>query len=297
MLKELENRNNYKSDISGIQYIAFDILVKFDEICRKHKIDYWLDSGTLLGAMRHKGFIPWDDDIDVCIMKEDEKKLIDILKKELPYYLYVTNAPLKRNQEALKFYKIRDRYSMSLEDFQEERHAGIWIDIFIMNEIKNDFVINSVIKRCPTENINISDNLIKKIMRNLYYKFILIFFKVKTKSELKEKYYKKLTNLKKRDYVIYTEGEMCWHTYNKKWIFPLKEIQFEGKFFKCPNNVDKYLKSYYGNYMKLPPENKRKPHWKYVNIFKTNLYNEGLEWEKRKEHYKNYEIGKKNENR
>ena len=76
------------SELRRLQLHMLDILVEFDRVCRKNNIDYWLEYGTLIGAARHGGFIPWDDDLDVTLLKKDRKKLIEALKKDLqpPYY-------------------------------------------------------------------------------------------------------------------------------------------------------------------------------------------------------------------
>lgn len=288
LLEDLNRRNSYVNDIKGIQFISFQILREFDRICRKYNIEYWLDSGTLLGAVRHKGFIPWDDDIDVCIAKKDEKKLCEVLKKELPYYLFLTNEPVKKGEEKLKFYKIRDRYSSSYETLEEERQTGIWIDIFIMNEIKSNKLISYLIKNCPTNIENKEDKNIKKYVRKLLF-CILKLFKIKDKSDFKKKYYCKLTKkCVNKDSLIYMEGEMCWQTYNKEWVYPLRELEFEGYKFLVPNEYDKYLRSYYGNYMKLPPLDKRRHHWIKFDIFSSNDHPESLKWEEREMHYQKY---------
>ena len=65
------------------QLIMLDMLIEFDAICKKHQLQYWLDSGTLLGAVRHQGFIPWDDDIDICMERNDYQKFIQICSQEL----------------------------------------------------------------------------------------------------------------------------------------------------------------------------------------------------------------------
>ncbi len=287
LIEELNKRNNYINDIKGIQFVSFQILKEFDKICKKNNIEYWLDSGTLLGAVRHKGFIPWDDDIDVCIAKKDEKKLCEVLKKELPYYLFLTNEPVRQGEEKLKFYKIRDRYSSSYETILEERQTGIWIDIFIMNEIKSNKLISYLINKCPTNVINKEDKNIKKYIRKILF-YILKLFNIENKSVLKKKYYSKLTKeCKNKDSLIYMDGEMCWQTYKKKWIYPLKELTFEGYKFPVPNEYDKYLKSYYGNYMQLPPLNKRGHHWIKFDIFTSNNHPESLKWEDREIHYQN----------
>lgn len=72
-----------KKDLRRLQMVEFEMLVELDRICRKHKIEYFLSGGTLLGAIRHNGFIPWDDDIDVMMRRDHYNKFIEVQKKEL----------------------------------------------------------------------------------------------------------------------------------------------------------------------------------------------------------------------
>ena len=79
-------REKYNPDgsvLRNMQLQLLDILKEFDAICQKHHIPYWLDSGTLIGAVRHGGFVPWDDDVDVCVLKKDQKRIRQIMQQEL----------------------------------------------------------------------------------------------------------------------------------------------------------------------------------------------------------------------
>ena len=79
--------NGEGTELRKMQIRILEIMVEIDKLCRKHDIKYWLDGGTLLGAVRHGGFIPWDDDLDICMMQEDYEKFIEIAPKELPEHL------------------------------------------------------------------------------------------------------------------------------------------------------------------------------------------------------------------
>lgn len=286
IMKRLNKREKYKNDIEGLQYVAFDILKIFDEICRRNKIEYWLTDGTLLGAVRHKGYIPWDDDVDVCVKASDIERVKNILEKELPYYLYVTNDEFF-DGKPLSFLKIRDRYSIEAES--EIKKLGIWIDIFPMNEVKENKLINFIMKNIPTNIVIKEEKNIKKYIKIILWK-VLKLFNLKTKRELAKKLCKKIlvNDLEKSSY-IYTNGEMWWHLYKKEWIFPLKEIEFEGHKFYCPNDYHNYLKSYYGNYMQLPPEDQRKGHAKFIRLCESDLENSiSLKWNDREEDYKKW---------
>ncbi|MFR5941210.1 MAG: phosphorylcholine transferase LicD [Parabacteroides merdae] len=100
--------NNYlkrfkENELRSCQLKQLEILKIFDRICRKHNLRYWIDGGTLLGAVRHKGFIPWDDDLDVAMPSEDYKKLDQIIQSELPDHLF-WQTPKNGSDNALWLY-------------------------------------------------------------------------------------------------------------------------------------------------------------------------------------------------
>ena len=276
IIESLKRRENYTNDLRGMQLVALDLLKEFDKICRRNNIEYWLDGGTLLGAVRHKGFIPWDDDIDVCVKKEDEERLKMCLEKELPFYMYLEKFYCEEY-----FYKIKDKYSR-LSDDKVSLHS-IWIDIFYMSNIKESKEDENIIKNLKEKRRKKKIATYKKWL-NFREKIRWFFYDlvgIKDATEEIENIFKKLAK-EKTDSVIYMTGKLWWHTYKKEWIFPLKEIEFEGYKFLCPNNYDKYLTSYYGNYMQLPPEEKRKPyHIKEIDIFNEKEDKEHLKWSDR----------------
>lgn len=275
-------RMNYNNDINGYHYVCLRILRNFDKICRKNNIEYWLTDGTLLGAVRHKGFIPWDDDIDVCVNKKDYERLLRVLEEELPQDMFLQTY--KSDKEAAKklflqeedestkynYCKIRDKKSLAIEKGQgaQTYHNGIWLDIFPMSEIKKNVCLNKILKKIPQDNFNCSI-----VKRNLK-KFLLILIKIfgfSSFSNLKKRIKKNLSkNTLKNNYLIYMDGELWWHMYKKEDIYPLKEIEFEGYKFLAPRNEKNYLKSYYGkNFMDLPPLDKQISHCEKFNILKN----------------------------
>ncbi|MDY2981711.1 MAG: LicD family protein [Fusobacterium sp.] len=279
--ESFKKRETQKNDLKGMQFVALEILKEFDKICRRNGIEYWLTDGTLLGAVRHKGFIPWDDDIDVCVKNDDMEKLKECLEKELPYHLNI----YRFEKDVDIFYKIFDKYSKI--SYQNEDGLGIWIDIFPMSYVKKDEKINKIIKNSPKKR-NIPK---EKKWLNFREKFtwsILNLFNIKSREENIEKYYE-IISQKEQDSYLYMKGKMWWHMYKKDLIFPLKEIEFEGYKFLCPNNFHQYLTSYYGDYMKLPPLEKRIPlHSEKVNIFNEIEDENFLNWNNRKEHIEKF---------
>ena len=126
-----------KKILRKAQLIMLDELIEVDRICKKYNISYWLDSGTLLGAVRHKGFIPWDDDIDICMLQEDYEKFFSIAKKELndKYFLQVKETD---EMTTSPYMKVRHRDSILIEENfteKEKFHQGIFLDIFLMNSL------------------------------------------------------------------------------------------------------------------------------------------------------------------
>ena len=118
----------------AVQLKQLGILKAIDAICLRHGIDYWLDGGTILGAVRHGGFIPWDDDIDIAMRLDDLPRFVEAARRELPEGLYIQTPDTDPNVR-MPIYKVRDTDSFLVEaadDFSRPYGKGLYVDIFPM---------------------------------------------------------------------------------------------------------------------------------------------------------------------
>ncbi|MDZ5034932.1 LicD family protein, partial [Clostridium perfringens] len=118
-----------KASLKEAQLRMLEILIEVDRICKKHHINYWLDAGTLLGAIRHEGFIPWDDDLDIGMLRKDYNKFLQIVKNELNSN-FIFQSPETDDLCQNAFAKIRDKNSEIRSKHNNERNLGVFIDIF-----------------------------------------------------------------------------------------------------------------------------------------------------------------------
>ena len=244
-----------KSNLRDAQLIMLDLLIEFDRICLKYNLVYWLDFGTLLGAVRHNKFIPWDDDLDIAMPRDDYNKFQSIAKKELKSSCFLQTKETDKDF-FLHFTKIRDKKSTYTEKHEVGKsiayHQGIYIDIFPVNYIKE------------TKISKYSYIFFKNIIKSVSNRYIAIDFIARPLIEFMNSFHHK-------DNTFAVHGpEMMTNKLqvNKKEIFPLIKIEFEGRKFDIPKNFDLYLKLFYGkDYMSLPPERKRKTHAHSIEIF------------------------------
>jgi lipopolysaccharide cholinephosphotransferase len=256
-MKLKNNINMGKSlKLRDVQLELFQLLRIVDRICRKHNIQYWLDGGTLLGAVRHTGFIPWDDDVDICLMKEDYDKLLPLLDQESK----------KKSNIFLYFYKKEVRY---WSDYLGSTRILIGSDESDIHPCRIDiFPMKSIPQSDEQKDRKITD--VANYFVRGKVKYPKRFNKKYIKSDLKEALNKKREfmdyfnndymlscNNKSLDSLItYSFGDSivnrCRKYYLYSDIFPLKEIEFEGQKFYCPNNYNQYLTILYGDYMTLP---------------------------------------------
>ena len=236
------------NNLKDAQQIMLNILVEFDRICTKHDLVYWLDYGTLLGAVRHKGFIPWDDDLDVSMPRDDYVRFLEIAKYELNEKYFLQNKDTDK-KIYIYFSKIRHRGSTFIEKHEINRnvgyHQGIYIDIFPVNYIRS-----SILTR-------FSYSLLKKTIKLFSNRYLSINFIAKPLIDLANSYHNNTNDLMVRGAEMMTEELNI----DKQEVFPLVKHKFKEKKFNIPHNTDKYLKLFYGNtYMNLPPVHLRKTH-------------------------------------
>lgn len=256
-----------QTNLRPLQMKLLEMLQAIDVICRRHGIDYWLDGGSVLGAVRHGGFIPWDDDIDLAMRLDDLPRFMEVARKELPPHFYLVEA----KADGMPAPKIKDRNSFVVErgDYMDtnEDH-GLFIDIFPM-----------------TAHPNISPRWIKRIAR-MHCKSTYILrgrHPYSWHSALQWAYFSVMRPLTGVAWwiagKIFGTGQRFANlpasniygtTHRTEDIFPLKEIAFEGLQFLGPANPDAYLRNLYGDYMRIPPPEKRKSHALFYTVHLTD---------------------------
>lgn len=248
--------------VNELRKIQIEILDVVDEFCKKNKIDYWINCGTLIGAIRHKGYIPWDDDIDLGMLRADYDKFSELFNKTNTRYRFLCIENEKN------FYcpygKVADTMT-----YMKDGHADSYINIDIF-----------VYDHAPMQKSEIDKMFNKRdIYRKLYYRQVLpVDSKIgclkKLESYLikgvlglvpKTFFIKKMicnSKLYEKEAAMYvgdfvgTTNTICDINTVKDFV----DVEFEGKFYKAPIGYDKWLKAFYGNYMELPPIEKRVTH-------------------------------------
>lgn len=240
------------------QIIMLDTLVEVDKICKKHNIQYWLDFGTLLGAIRHQGFIPWDDDLDIAMNIEDYHKFCSIAQDELPKSMF-----LQTNQTdtsfPYSFAKVRNDKGEIIEKHESGKNIkynqNIFIDIFPMMNIKNNMFSR------------VSHFILALASKLFSYKYINIRLLETFFIEVDHLLHNSKINI---DNKIVRSAKMQKLGFEVDYnsIYPLKKTLFENKEFYVPNDCDKYLKVLYGDdYMTLPPKSSRHTHASSIKIY------------------------------
>jgi lipopolysaccharide cholinephosphotransferase len=255
-----QNLNKYMQEhLAAIQQKELSILCVIHDICERNNIDYWLDGGTCLGAVRHKGFIPWDDDIDIAIRKEDIPRFIEAAKRELPENLFLQTKETDPT-DPHPMLKIRDMNSLLVEygdDFKQPYEKGLYVDIFPMIPYPN---MSRKLCRHIAKGYCRAYNIMHKRQRVSLHAVAEYFW-----FGMKRAYFSILWRIlnatRKKDYLSNVLNQCGYGIMHRKEnVFPTKPITFEGKTFRGPANPDAYNTEIYGNYMQLPPEDKRKGH-------------------------------------
>ncbi len=242
------------------QLKQLSILEEIIRICQKHQIDYWLDGGTLLGAVRHGGFIPWDDDIDIAMREEDLERFIHVAPGELREGLFL-QTPQNEPDSKEPIVKVRDLNSFYVEggdNFAANYQKGLYVDIFPM-------INYPTLPRKWVKRITLGISRSYSILRKAHYyslRSFAEFFWFGAKYLLSFCLWKMLYAIRPKDVyisnILINNGYGIMHRQDS--VFPLGTIMFEGKSFSAPCNPDAYLSDLYRNYMEIPPKEKQKIH-------------------------------------
>lgn len=268
-----------KIDNDCAKEIMLDILSSIAKYCDTNNFRYYLAYGTLIGAIRHKGFIPWDNDIDIWMPRPDYNKLREMVKDN-PINENILCLDY-RNERTFPFLKASDKRTRLKEHFLvTENNLGLYVDILPLDGLPDDNVARKKIysevekyKRLfslANYRFNTGSSRKMKLFKNLFYPIsrLMSSKKICTKIDTLCSEYE----YDKSQYV----GNVVWgytqkEALRREW-FKESECLFEGKYYKIPHNYDEVLRTYYGDYMKLPSEDKRIVHYYNVSWKEGTMY-------------------------
>lgn len=286
VLVDLTRKKLWKTEI--------EILKIIDEICDKHDLNYFLAGGALIGAIRHNGFIPWDDDIDICMLRKDYDKFLTVADKELPHYYFLQNGI---NEEGYfdTITRVRDSRTTGIlyKDLDKNCNNGIFVEIYPLDAVVSDKKkYKGQIKKISfykallhLQAYGLDNNASKKdkilfAISKLYFKFTspkLIFEKM-------QKCCKKYNGNK----CEYVDELMTKYNCKYRYCDVCETIlhDFEYTKFKIPIGYDLCLKTTYGEYMKKPPLEERLQHHEKIVYYDPNRSYKDKEVQKKaREHF------------
>lgn len=245
-----------------------DILLAIDAICRKAGLTYLLSDGTLLGAVRHKGFIPWDDDVVIMMPRSDYESLFeafhsDGVRSRFPYYQLIS---YRDSSSIYPFFKVIDTRTLVIEKYVDPKYkTGVWVDIFPIDGLGDSnepFAQNRKTMRkydLLVANVNEGTSAIAKIAKRVLKPLAATGKNIyRVAREFDESLAScKITEGKDLGEIMWCPKAECRMPYE---LIEAIEVEFEGHRFMAPRIYDHYLTRLYGDYLQLPPEKDRVPH-------------------------------------
>lgn len=265
-------------ELRKLQLCELEGLIFFDNFCRKHGLTYYLCGGCLIGAVRHKGFIPWDDDTDVLMPRPDYERFIELYRKENPSERFVLVDDSDINSFSGNIFAVLcDTDHTMVKDYQEDMDVphGIPLDIFPIDGLAEkkiarytQYFWTMVYSLFRSQTVPKNHGGLLGVGSKL---LLSLFRKHKTRYKIWRYAERRMTRYCFDESV--NVAELCAGFYFMKKVYPREliysgttEVEFEGKKFMAMKGYDEYLKIPFGNYMELPPEEERVPHHEIVEL-------------------------------
>lgn len=260
-----------KIDLEELKVIQMDVLEAIHTFCIDNDIRYSLACGTLLGAVRHKGYIPWDDDIDIYLLREDYNKLMRLFPQQYNGWCRIVSLDRDDNWDRC-YAKAYDDRTVFVENAVYNKTIGVGIDVYpidnvpdsekgwrIYNKIRRQFQKLSWFKWMKVlEGRSFYKNMVVYIVKGM------LFCISSRRMAMLLNRIAQLFNKEKRIYVFETcQGMYGKNRFKKDCFNDIKEIPFEDRKFMAFSNYDEYLSNHFGNYMALPPKEKQVLHHDY----------------------------------
>lgn len=263
-------------NVETLKNIQMDILAAIDEFCHNNNIKYSMGCGTMLGAIRHKGYIPWDDDIDIYMLREDYNNLMHLFP-EVYKERYCIKSLERNSLWDFVFAKAYDNRTITFEAANYNELYGVNIDIFPIDDVPNDEIqwlrYNKKRRRIQMDLYGLRRNIPfglrpRDFARWIYYKTISMRYTRRQLAEYVDSFCQ-MWNKKGYNYVFECSSGFSQKNRFRKEIFnSLIKYPFEDREFMGFENYDEYLRNGFGDYMQLPPKEKRIAHHHFKTYWK-----------------------------
>lgn len=257
-----------------LQSALVGVLEAIDAVCRKNGITYWLDSGTALGARRHAGFIPWDDDIDLGMMRADYERFLEVAPSALGES-YVVSNPRTNGHQATLFTKVWKRgTAFQTRETQDARFdQGIFVDVFPYDSVcaapvaakkqkeactrwqRVSYLYHSAHVHVPHDGALGKAEQVAAAVAHRYLRMRYTHEGICARFEAAATVGQQDPSGK-----VFCGAYAYMGEYDRSVFLPPSELPFEGRMFSCPAKIDAYLKVTFGNWQQLPPPEKRVNH-------------------------------------